>query len=234
MSSPAQSSNSAIRARNFLWATFFVMGISSMAWVPRIPEIKEQLNYGDGAFGFIILAGALGSVLGAQISGRAIHLIASRTFMRLTSITMSLGIYTMGSAHGASTLVIGLLLTGLSFAALDVAANVQAMAIEKLTKARYMSSFHAMWSIGAFVVTLVGGILARILTPSEHLKSLALIAFVFYQFTITWLLPADLDGHKGEAHESTEAKIPFFGKRVITLWALGIGLMASFIPEAGI
>jgi len=234
MSSPAQSSNSAIRARNFLWATFFVMGISSMAWVPRIPEIKEQLNYGDGAFGFIILAGALGSVLGAQISGRAIHLIASRTFMRLTSITMSLGIYTMGSAHGASTLVIGLLLTGLSFAALDVAANVQAMAIEKLTKARYMSSFHAMWSIGAFVVTLVGGILARILTPSEHLKSLALIAFVFYQFTITWLLPADLDGHKGEAHESTEAKIPFFGKSVITLWALGIGLMASFIPEAGI
>ena len=142
MSSTIRSADSANCARNFLWATFFVMGISSMAWVPRIPEIKEQLNYGDGAFGFIILAGAIGSVLGAQISGRAIHLIASRTFMRLTSITMSIGIYTMGSAHGASTLVIGLLLTGLSFSALDVAANVQAMAIEKLTKARYLSLIH--------------------------------------------------------------------------------------------
>ena len=71
-------SHPAVRARNFLWATFFVMGISSMAWVPRIPEIKDQLGLRDGQFGFVFLAGAFGSVVGTQISGRAIHLIASR------------------------------------------------------------------------------------------------------------------------------------------------------------
>jgi hypothetical protein len=42
-----------LRARNFLWATFFVMGISSMAWVPRIPEIKAQLGLSDGQFGLV-------------------------------------------------------------------------------------------------------------------------------------------------------------------------------------
>ena len=30
----------ASRARNALWLMFFVMGVVSMAWVPRIPEIK--------------------------------------------------------------------------------------------------------------------------------------------------------------------------------------------------
>jgi MFS family permease len=43
-----------------------------------------------------------------------------------------------------------------------------------------------------------------------------------------------LDGHKGETHEVTEAKIPLFSREVAMLWALGIGLLASFVPEGGI
>lgn len=225
---------SALKARNYLWVTFFVMGISSMAWVPRIPEIKEQLELSDGRFGLVFLAGALGSVCGSQISGRAIHLIASRNVAYICGAIMPVGIYTMGSAHDVRTLVIGLFLTGLAFSALDVAANVQAMAIEKWTKARYMSSFHALWSVGAFTVTFLGGAIARLITPQEHLKALAIISAILYVITISGLLPRDFDGHKGEAHEVTAAKIPFFSKEAVPLWALGIGLTASFIPEAGI
>lgn len=222
------------RARNHLWATFFVMGITSMAWVPRIPEIKEQLGLRDGAFGFVFLAGALGSVLGTQISGRAIHVIASKSVARLCGLIMPIGIFTIGSADTVVILMLGLFITGLSFAALDVSANVQAIAIEQLTKVRYMSSFHALWSIGAFCVTLFGGAIARFVSPQTHLKSLALFAVVIYIFTINGLLGAGSDGHKGEAHEVTKAKIPFFAKEALPLWALGIGLTASFIPEAGI
>ena len=205
-----------------------------MAWVPRIPEIKDQLGLRDGQFGFVFLAGAFGSVVGTQISGRAIHLIASRNFARICAVLMPLGIFTMGSANSVLTLVCGLFITGLSFAALDVAANVQAMAIEKLTKSRYMSSFHGMWSVGAFVVTMFGGILAKHITPAQHLKYLAAISVVLYVVTISGLLSGELDGHKGETHEVTEAKIPFFSKEVLALWALGIGLLASFVPEGGI
>lgn len=223
-----------LRARNFLWATFFVMGISSMAWVPRIPEIKEQLGLSDGQFGLVFLAGAFGSICGTQVSGRAIHLIASRNFARICALLMPMGIYTMGSANSVLILVCGLFLTGFSFAALDVAANVQAMAIEKLTKSRYMSSFHALWSVGAFVVTMFGGAVATLITPQAHLKALALISALLYQITISGLLNYELDGHKGEVHESTEAKIPLFSKDTLVLWALGIGLLASFVPEGGI
>lgn len=224
----------ALKARNYLWATFFVMGISSMAWVPRIPEIKEQLGLGDGKFGLVFLAGALGSVCGSQISGRAIHFMASRKFARICGVIMPVGIFIMGSAEDVQTLVIGLFLTGLAFSALDVAANVQAMAIENLTKARYMSSFHALWSVGAFAVTFFGGAFARLITPQEHLKILALLSAFLYLITISGLLPGELDGHRGEVHEETKAKIPFFSKEAMPLWALGIGLTASFIPEAGI
>jgi hypothetical protein len=30
-----------IRARNSLWAAFFLLGFAGLAWVPRIPEIKD-------------------------------------------------------------------------------------------------------------------------------------------------------------------------------------------------
>lgn len=231
MVEPLRSAN---KARNYLWATFFVMGISSMAWVPRIPEIKDQLGLRDGQFGFVFLAGAFGSICGTQISGRAIHVIASKNFARICALLMPVGIFTMGSAHSVLTLVIGLYITGLSFAALDVAANVQAMAIEKLSKARYMSSFHALWSVGAFTVTLLGGAVARLISPQEHLKLLAVISAALYLITISGLLNGELDGHKGEVNENTEAKIPLFSKETLPLWALGIGLLASFVPEGGI
>lgn len=223
-----------LRARNFLWATFFVMGISSMAWVPRIPEIKAQLGLSDGQFGLVFLAGAFGSICGTQISGRAIHLISSRSFARICALLMPMGIYIMGSANSVITLICGLFLTGLAFAALDVAANVQAVAIEKHSKSRYMSSFHALWSVGAFSVTMLGGAIANLITPQAHLKALALISAVLYLVTISGLLDSEMDGHKGEVHESVEAKIPLFSRKTLVLWALGIGLLASFVPEAGI
>jgi fucose permease len=108
------------------------------------------------------------------------------------------------------------------------------MAIEKLAKARYMSSFHALWSVGAFTVTLFGGLVAKLITPQTHLKALAVISAILYIFTINGLLDETLDGHKGEAHETTSAKIPLFSKETLPLWSLGIGLLASFVPESGI
>ena len=60
-------------ARNSLWASFLIMGIASMAWVPRIPEIKDAVGLSNGQFGFVFLGSTIGSVLGSQFAGRAIH-----------------------------------------------------------------------------------------------------------------------------------------------------------------
>jgi MFS family permease len=42
-------------------------------------------------------------------------------------------------------------------------------------------------------------------------------------------LPSSIDGHKGD--EEHEAKIPLFGKSVMPLWFLGVGLLASLVGE---
>jgi len=41
----------ATKGRNALWLMFFVMGVGSMAWVPRIPEIKTAYGLIGTRFG---------------------------------------------------------------------------------------------------------------------------------------------------------------------------------------
>ncbi|MEY4152095.1 MAG: hypothetical protein RL470_154, partial [Actinomycetota bacterium] len=55
-----------IRARNATWACFFLLGIAGLAWVPRIPEIKDALGLSDGQFGLVLLGSTVGAIPGAQ------------------------------------------------------------------------------------------------------------------------------------------------------------------------
>ena len=52
------------------------MGIVSMGWVPRIPEIKEAIGLANTELGLVFIGSTLGAVTGAQLAGRLIHTFA--------------------------------------------------------------------------------------------------------------------------------------------------------------
>ena len=146
-----------IKARNALWASFFLLGFAGLAWVPRIPEIKDSLGLSDGQFGLVLLGSTLGAIPGAQLAGRIVHMHSSKLVIRISGILLPVGVTIMGVATSVTTLLIGLFITGFNVAFMDIAINSQAIAIEKHTQARWMSTFHGLWSVGAFAATLVGG-----------------------------------------------------------------------------
>jgi hypothetical protein len=47
---------------------FFVMGVVSMAWVPRIPEIKEANGLTDTQFGLVLVASSVGVILSLSLA----------------------------------------------------------------------------------------------------------------------------------------------------------------------
>ena len=120
-----------IHARNAVWASFFALGITGMAWIPRIPEIKSALGLSDGHFGLLLLASTFGAVPGAQLSGRIVHMYSSKIVVRIAGVTLPLGVSIMGIAKNVPTLALGLFICGFSVAFMDVALNSQAIAIEK-------------------------------------------------------------------------------------------------------
>jgi MFS family permease len=222
-----------MRARNATWSCFFLLGFAGLAWVPRIPEIKDSLGLTDGQFGLVLLGSTLGAIPGAQLSGRLVHMYSSKLVVRISGILLPLGVTIMGAATSVGVLLIGMFITGFNVAFMDVAVNSQALAIEKHTNGRWMSTFHGLWSIGAFSATLVGGLVANVMSPRTNLFLIAGFCFTAFFFAVHYLLPADLDGHLGEPGDVTDSKVPLFGKEAMILWALGIGLMCSLIPEGG-
>jgi MFS family permease len=220
-----------IKARNSILASFLLMGIASMAWVPRIPEIKDAVGLDNGQFGLMFVGATIGSILGAQAAGRAIHTFGSRPVIYISSLILPLGLVAMAIAKTPTTLFLSLIVMGFGYALTDMSLNSQAVVAEKILQKRWMSRFHGMWSLGAFLTTIFGGFMIAHMTPKENLIVVAIFSFIGFVLANTFLLSPERDEHAGDGTELTEAKIPFFGKNVLGLWALGLGLVASLVAE---
>ena len=216
-------------ARNSLWVSFLLLGIVSMGWVPRIPEIKDAIGLSNGAFGFVLIGSTFGSITGAQLAGRLMHTYGSQRTIFVGVLIMPAGLAGMALATNAVALFITLYTMGLGYALIDMCYNYQGTVVEKILGRRHMSSFHAMWSTGAFLTTVVGGLITRQVSPRANLLAIAIISVIAYLIAARFLLSSAIDGHKGEVEH--EAKIPLFGKSVMPLWLLGVGLLASLVGE---
>jgi len=223
----------AIRARNGLWATFFFMGVVSMAWVARIPEIRDANGLNNGQLGLILLSSTIGAVIGAQLSGRLIHMFGTKPIINGAVIIMPIGLILMGFSTSPITLIAGLFVMGLGYSSMDISSNTQAVVIEKLLDKRAMSSFHALWSCGAFATTILGGAIAKHVSPRDNLIGVGVACLILFIPSTMHLLPPKLDDHNG-GEEETQAKIPFFGKNVLPLWGMGIGLLGGLIAEGAV
>jgi len=220
----------AARARIGLLATFFFMGVVSMAWVARIPEIRDANGLNNGQLGLILISSTAGAILGAQLAGRLVHSYGTKAVIRVAIIIMPIGLILMGFSTSPVTLIFGLFIMGLGYSSMDIASNTQAVVIEKLLGRRVMSSFHALWSSGAFATTVLGGSIAKHVSPRDNLVGVGIVCFFLFIPAVRMLLSAELDEHNG-GEEETEAKIPFFGKSVLPLWGMGIGLLGGLIAE---
>ncbi len=217
-------------ARNALWYLFFLMGIVSMAWVPRIPEIKHQLALSDGGLGVILLGSTFGALIGSQVGGRLTHTFGSQRIAAVGALFMPGGLFLMGAAHQVLQLFTALFIMGFGYVMLDITVNTQAVAVEKILDRRWMSTFHGSWSVGSFVSTVTGGLLAHVISPQTELKVVAVIAFILYIPGIYFLLSGNEDEHKGEDGTS-DGKLSFFDKTSLPLWAIGLGLLGCLLPE---
>jgi MFS family permease len=207
------------------------MGVVNMAWVPRIPEIKEILGINNGQFGFIFLGSTFGSLLAGQIGGRLIHRLGTKIILTFSSLVFPVGLMVMGIATSPWVLLIGLILMGFGVVVTDICDNAQAVEVEKIINKKCMTSFHGAWSLGSFLTTIFGGVMASHISPRGNFIAIGIFALLFFIPTNLAMLPKTLDGHRGDGTVETKGTIPWFGKDVAILWALAGGLLFSMIAE---
>ena len=247
------------RARNALWAAFVVMGIGAMSWTPRIPEIKDALALSATGLGVVLFLNSLGALAGAHLSGRIIHRLGTRRTATAAGLGLMIPTAGIGLAPDAATLVVLLAAGSFAYAVLDVAVNTQALAVERLSGRRYLSSFHGCWSIGMLLVTLLGASIARITSPGTNLLVVGTVGAGLHLAIVRGLLDpahdrppeestptgmrataqtttATADATSGAAGTATGSAthLPLFARGTLPLWLLGAGIVTCLIPEASV
>jgi MFS family permease len=219
-----------------VWAIrtiFFVMGILNMAWTPRIPEIKRSLGVNNGQFGLILLASTVGATIGAQVFGRWVHSLGTKVMLGYSTVIVPVGVILMAlSTHHVFWMCCSLFFMAFGIVGTDVAANTQAVAVEKFVGRRYMVGFHGIWSVGTLVATIFGGVIARYISPEVNMIVVAIVGLILNRIAMKYVLgPAD-DGHKGDL--TSQASIPLFRKKYWILWLLGFGMIGALLPEGSV
>jgi predicted MFS family arabinose efflux permease len=211
-----------------LVAAFFIQGFLAITYLPRIPEIIEQIGVSFATWGLIIGLAGIGSLIPLLITNRLVGRFGTRPIVRISSLmivitTASLGFATNGwmyLAFHASMMF--------SMTFFNIAVNAQSVMLQKKIKKVILGKFHAAWSIGAASSAAVSGILASFASLQIHLVAVGIAALIAFEVSIRKMLRPTEDGHHEERQASK--RVPFF-KSPTQLWLLAFGFFAGVFPE---
>lgn len=136
---------------------FFVLGSMFATWASRLPAVKAHLHLSDGELGTVLLGMPIGSILVMPLAGWLTSRFGSRSVVVASSIIYSCVIPCLALIPEAWMLGIALLFAGASGDLINIAANDQAIHLERMYGKSIMSSFHAFFSVGGIIGSLVGG-----------------------------------------------------------------------------
>jgi MFS family permease len=210
-----------IRQRRAVSVAFLAFGIVSGSFVPRLPAVKDHLHLTDGQVGDALLIFAVGAVLGATVA-RFLLGSGARRFVRAGTPVLAVALVTLGLAANLPQLVVGILLNGLCAGVLDVLENAQGAELERLAGRPMINGFHAFWSLGAVIGSLIAGIAAYFaIAPVAQFATVALVVAV----ASAWFLRDLPDTRSGAARLAP----PGAGR----LWLTGPVVAVAAVSLAG-
>jgi predicted MFS family arabinose efflux permease len=143
------------KTRIAVTVAFIINGSVLGSFYARIADIKSQLQITNSALGFALLCVAVGVLIGLGFSGRQSAKRGSAPIVIASTYAIGLSVFIVGFINSFIALCVAFVIVfGACLSTQDVAMNSHAIALEHEADKRYMSTFHAMFSIG----TLSGGI----------------------------------------------------------------------------
>ena len=147
---------------------FALNGFCFATLASRVPDLRESLDLSNGALGVLLLAVAVGAMVGMPAAGPLTERYGAGTVVRmgaladLVGLTVTGAFATAGLPYGAAA---GLFLYGLGAGSWDVAMNVEGAVVERMAGRSIMPRFHAGWSFGTFTGAGVGAVAAALGVP---------------------------------------------------------------------
>jgi len=184
------------RARIAITTAFVINGLTVGAFYARVPDFKSELSVSNSALGIALLCIAAGVLIGLGFSGKQSAKSGSAPVTHYATYALGVSLLLVGPVVNYITLCLTFVVFGACLSTQDVAMNSHAIVLEHEAGKRYMSTFHAMFSVGALTGGVLGGFLAQqeksIMWQCAFLTMLIFLA----NFSVrNMFLAADLDKH---------------------------------------
>ena len=134
---------------------FFIMAFYVGLWTIRIPTIKDQVNTDYFGIGLIMATFAIGSIIAMVFSNKIIKLTSCKAVLLYTSILQALLWIPAPFVPSAQIFMILSFVFGLSYGSFEISCNLYASNLEKREKKSMMSGFHAFWSLGVLLGSII-------------------------------------------------------------------------------
>jgi predicted MFS family arabinose efflux permease len=209
---------------------FALAGVLIAAWAPLVPYAKARLAVGDAGLGSLLLCLGLGALATMPFAGTLGRRLGARTLMAAASVLALLVLPALAWLDTAPTMTLALLAFGAALGLLDIAANLQAAAIERRSGRPLMSGFHGAWSVG----TIVGGgltsaLLAQLgLSPLGAAGLLSLVAAATTLAMLGGLEPREDRPQTGQADGNGASRWALPHGQV---WVLALMCMTVYLVE---
>lgn len=173
-------------------AMFILNGALYGMWASRIPAMATRHGLDAGDLGLLLLLLAGGAIAAFPLAGRFADKLGAAPVTLAIALAYTIALILTALAPGIATLALALFVFGATHGAMDVAMNTWAGEAERHIGRPVMSSFHAMFSLGAGLGAASGYVAERWevgITPHFVVASIttAILAFAFAR--IKWVSP---------------------------------------------
>ncbi len=144
------------RARGATFGVFGVNGFLFATWVVHIPTIERRTDISHATLGSLLLLLAAGAIVGMQASGLLSDKFGSNRLVTISGALLACGLLGPAVSTNAAALGASLFFFGACNGALDVSMNSQAVDVERAYGRPIMSAFHALFSVGGVIGSVVG------------------------------------------------------------------------------
>ncbi|MCO6060455.1 MFS transporter [Pseudomonas sp. MOB-449] len=232
-------------ARIATFAGFMMVGAMMYIWSTGVSAFREQMglsgSLGDADFGLIALGIGIGAAAGSLFVGRFIDIFGSKRVIYTTAVIYPLSIIPLGFVTGFwFALVFGMIL-GIFRGAIDTALNTHGVQVERFYRRPIMSAFHAFYSLGGFLLGMVGSLFATRFTESAAVPftvlgvAMLVIGCVIGHFMLNKDDVPEL-AEPAKPHALTEA-IPSAGSAwqiILLMIGFGVLLLGSMLGESSV
>lgn len=209
---------------------FGLQPIAFGAWLPRIPEIQEQLGLDARGLALALLGLPAGILITLLFGGKLVGHLGSRAtifygFIVFLSV-VSLPVW----ANSPAMLFLALAIVGSSLSVIELGMNVMADQIEKTGSKLIMNTCHGFWSLGIMFGSLIGSGLAQFDVSPEWSVTLLAAAVLLPALLVSSALPR-FEVNTMVTFQNSNRKWPSAALLGISLFAFGIALTEGAIAD---